>query len=252
MDHFEPFAPIDFLKKRKEEKAKDPTEELREELEELKRKNAELLKELQQLKFGMTAQQKRFEEEKKHLIQTLQKLENENRNLKTELQNLAELLERERRKNEELENITERLVSNLKRELEKIQNRLLEVSEDVLTETVKGILSSDSFHREEELKRIFENLFKEKIFIGEITVRTNPRDAEILRPILERKEKIIFDIVPDPNLKRGELEIETEKFFVERRYKNLVEEFVEELLREFLRDETQKGQEEAEEPQTGH
>jgi len=248
MDKFEPFVPLEFLKKRKTEKGKDEKELLKEEIEELRKLNEELNRELQQLKFSLTSYQKRFEEEKKHLLQKLESLTLEKQQLEAQLLKLQKLYEEEKEKNTRFEEFLKSLSEHLNKNLQKLENTFARISAEVLTETLKGILSKEKIHREEDLKRIFSSILREKIFSGEISIRANPQDIPLFEELLKDKDIKLFELVPDPKLSRGEFEIETDKFFVERKYDQLVEEFVEELLREKLKEVHSEGGEE----QTGH
>lgn len=244
MHKFEPFAPIDFLEKRKQSSQKDEKEILQEEIEELKRLNERLNQELQQLKFALASYQKRFEEEKKHLLDKINNLTLENNQLKTQLQELAQLYEQEKEKNKQISQLLDTLSQSFQNALKKLENKYIQISAEVLIKTLKELLLKDEFHQEESLKKLFQSILREKIFSGEISVRANPQDVPLLEELFKVKGINLFEINADPSLARGEFEIETDKFFIERNYDQLVREFVEELLREELKkyqDEEQTG-----------
>jgi len=244
MHKFEPFAPIDFLEKRKQSSQKDEKEILREEIEELKRLNERLNQELQQLKFALASYQKRFEEEKKHLLDKINNLTLENNQLKAQLQELAQLYEQEKEKNKQISQLLDTLSQSFQNALKKLENKYIQISAEVLIKTLKELLLKDEFHQEESLKKLFQSILREKIFSGEISVRANPQDVPLLEELFKVKGINLFEINADPSLARGEFEIETDKFFIERNYDQLVREFVEELLREELKkyqDEEQTG-----------
>ena len=244
MHKFEPFAPIDFLEKRKQSSQKDEKEILQEEIEELKRLNERLNQELQQLKFALASYQKRFEEEKKHLLDKINNLTLENNQLKAQLQELAQLYEQEKEKNKQISQLLDTLSQSFQNALKKLENKYIQISAEVLIKTLKELLLKDEFHQEESLKKLFQSILREKIFSGEISVRANPQDVPLLEELFKVKGINLFEINADPSLARGEFEIETDKFFIERNYDQLVREFVEELLREELKkyqDEEQTG-----------
>jgi len=145
-----------------------------------------------------------------------------------------------------LQGLYKELETKFAKKLQSQQEELLNLSLKVLVETVKALLQTSHLQDEETLRRIFKNIFSEKLFIGEITVRANPEDASLIRSVLEKKDNVVFDLIPDPNLKRGEIEVETEKFFVERKIEELAREFAEEFLQRFAREkENAKKDEEA-------
>ncbi len=228
---FETFVPIE-LPGQKEE---DPTKRLKKRISELEAEINRLRRELQEEKFARSAEGKRFSEERKRLIEELQKAHNQIAVLQNNIQQLQ--LENQRLK-QELELVKEtfqKLELELKKNLQREKEEKLQLLLSVVSEALKILLKREQILDEETLRRIFEDIFSEKIFVGEITVKGNPEDIELLRGILEKKDKTLFDLVPDPNLHRGEIEVETEKFFVERKIDELVEELVENLFREFLK-----------------
>jgi len=245
MHKFEPFAPIDFLKKKKQSEEKDEKEILQEEIEELKRLNERLNQELQQLKFALASYQKRFEEEKKHLLEKINQLNLENNQLKAQLRELSQLYDQEKEKNKQISQLLDNLSQGFQNALKKLENKYIQISAKVLIKTLKELLLREEFHQEESLKKLFQSILREKIFSGEISIRANPQDVPLLEELFKAKGINLFEINADPSLARGEFEIETDKFFIERNYDQLVREFVEEFLREELK-------KYYEEEQTGH
>ena len=234
---FEPFAPIDLPCKGEEKR--DAEKLLKEEIAKLKRENFELKQRLEREKFSHQSERVRFEEEKKRLLEKINALQTQN----VELQNLVNTLQRsvEELKTElELaKNFAQNLETKIEKALEKQRRQILEISLKVLTETIKRLLLTEKIQNEETLKRIFKELFSEKLFTGELTVKVNPQDVPLVKDILEKKNQVVFDVITDENLQRGEIEVETERFFVERKYDQLVEEFVSELLQRFAQEEEQ-------------
>ena len=234
---FEPFAPIELPGGGGKEE--NPTRRLKEELERLKRENLELKRQLEKEKFSRQSERVRYEEEKKRLLEKIEALQRQN----AQLQNLVNNLEAElKRLQSELE-LAKGFAQNLKTQLEKAldeqRRRILELTLKVLTETVKKLLLTEKIQNEETLKGVFKELFSEKFFIGELTVRVNPQDVPLIEEVLKDKKRTTVEIIPDPNLQRGEIEVETDKFFIERKYDELVEEFVTELLQRFAQEEEQ-------------
>ncbi len=234
---FEPFAPIDLPCKGEEKK--DGEKLLKEEIAKLKRENFELKQQLEREKFSHQSERVRFEEEKKRLLEKINTLQTQN----VKLQNLVNTLERNveelKTELETAKNFARNLETKIEKALEKQKRQILEISLKVLTETIKRLLLTEKIQDEETLKRIFKELFSEKLFAGEITVKVNPQDAPLIKEILEKKNQVVFDVITDENLQRGEIEVETERFFVERKYDQLVEEFVSELLQMFAQEEEQ-------------
>ena len=245
MAKFEPFVPIYELSPK--DHVKDENELLKEEIKNLKKQNEELLKELQNLRFALTSYQKRFEEEKKHLIQNLEKFSAEKEQLKKESDYFKALYEEEKRKKEELEQFLSNLSRQLNLSIQELEEKFSKVAAEVLIKTVKAILQAEIIPKEEEVKSVFGQLLKEKILDNEILLKVNPEDIPTIEEILSMKNLKGFEIVPDKSLKRGEFEIETDKFFIERRYEQLVEEFVKEILREEIKKVSNRQDE-----QTGH
>ena len=230
---FEPFAPIDLPIKGKEKKKEDREKLLKEEIEKLKRENLELKNFIEKLKFSALSEKQRYEEEKRRLLATLEELKKESENLKGLVENLKTALEDREQKLQYLQELYKKLETKIVRNLETQKEEILNLSLKVLIETVKKLLHTDKLQNEEVLKRIFEEIFSEKIFLGELTIKANPQDVELIRSILQNNEKVVFDIIPTETLKRGEIEVETERFFVERKLDELAEEFAEEFLRRF-------------------
>ncbi|HID80021.1 MAG TPA: hypothetical protein EYP42_05805 [Aquificales bacterium] len=237
---FEPFAPI--TPPCKGEEKKDNETLLKEEIVKLKKENFELKRQLEREKFSHQSERVRLEEEKKRLLEKINFLQTQNMELQNRVNSLQKSLEELKTELEMTKNFKQNLETKIEKALEEQKRQILEISLKVLTESLKGLLLTEKIQDEETLRRIFKELFSEKIFTGEITVKVNPQDVPLIKDILGEKEQWVFDILTDPKLQRGEIEIETERFFVERKYNRLVEEFVNELLQRF----TQEGE------QTGH
>ena len=230
---FEPFAPIDLPIKGKEKKKEEREKKLKEEIERLKRENIELKNFIEKLKFSALSEKQRYEEEKRRLLSALEELKKENANLKSLVENLKNSLEESEQRFQYLQGLYKKLETKMVRDLENQKEELLNLSLKVLIETIKRLLHTDKLQNEEVLKRIFKEIFSEKIFLGELTIKANPQDVELIRSILQNNDRVVFDIIPTESLKRGEIEVETEKFFVERKIDRLAEEFAEEFFRRF-------------------
>ena len=243
---FEPFAPIDLPSSKggKDSKGTDERELLLRQIEELKRENLQLKQELERVKFAYNSEKKRWEEERNRLLQQLELLSRENNELKLLIQNLQRELELTKNRFGEIQefvnSLSEEFQKALNRQREELLNKLLLV----VVESLKEILRTEKLQNEETLKRVFKEVFKEKLFSGEITVKVNPGDAPLVEELLKGNPKVVFEIVPDPSLKRGELEVETEQFFIERKLDHLVEEIVRETLKEFINTEQGHGKRE--------
>ena len=234
---FEPFAPIDLpFKSDKKEKKEDELTRLRRELELLKRENKELKNLIERLKFAQNSERRRFEEEKKHLLTQLENLKTENLKLKELTNQLQAEIENLIKQNEELKKTALQFLDKLNKTLRDQKENLLNLTTTLVGKVVKELLKKDEVWDEETLRGIFEEIFSQKLFRGEITVKANPQDIELLKEILSQKSDLVFDIIPDPSLGRGEFEAETEKFFVERDLDQLVDEIVPFLLKELLKD----------------
>ena len=233
---FEPFAPIDlpFKEKREENKGESELARLRRELELLKEENRNLKQSLERLKFSQNAERQRFEEEKRHLLSQLEALRGENQRLQQTAQNLQRELENLLRQREELQKLVTRLSEEVEKKVNRQREEFLEILVQLVVKVVGELLRRDSLWDGETLKGLFGEIFSEKLFRGEITVRANPEDVPILKELLSQRGDIVFDIVPDPSLGRGELEVETEDFFVERRIDQLAEEIASTLLKELV------------------
>ena len=233
MIDFEPFAPIDALRKKHRSPLEEKEEEirqLRKEIEELKKQNRELRKTVESIKFALGSQIRRLEEEKKHLLEQLGNLKAENEQLKEELTEAKKQLEEFQKERESFLKLTEQLREKINQNLESLKHEMLNLWEKVTLETLKELLNTDKFQNEETLKRLFTEIFADKLFLGELEVKANPEDVSLLKDILENKEGIIYNIKADPSLRRGELEIETDKFFIERRYNELIPQIIRETI----------------------
>jgi len=234
---FEPFAPIDLPCKGEEKR--DAEKLLKEEIAKLKRENFELKQRLEREKFSHQSERVRFEEEKKRLLEKINTLQTQNVELQNLVNSLQKSVEKLKTELELAKNFAQNLETKIEKALEKQRRQILEISLKVLTETIKRLLLTEKIQNEETLKRIFKELFSEKLFTGELTVKVNPQDVPLVKDILEKKNQVVFDVITDENLQRGEIEVETERFFVERKYDQLVEEFVSELLQRFAQEEEQ-------------
>ena len=234
---FEPFAPIDLPCKGEEKR--DDEKLLKEEVAKLKRENFELKQQLEREKFSHQSERVRFEEEKKRLLEKINTLQTQNVELQNLVNSLQKSVEKLKTELELAKNFAQNLETKIEKALEKQRRQILEISLKVLTETIKRLLLTEKIQNEETLKRIFKELFSEKLFTGELTVKVNPQDVPLVKDILEKKNQVVFDVITDENLQRGEIEVETERFFVERKYDQLVEEFVSELLQRFAQEEEQ-------------
>ena len=246
---FEPFAPIDlpFKERKGEDKGESEIARLRRELELLREENRNLKGELERLKFAQNSERLRFEEEKRHLLSQIEALKGENRNLQSAVQNLQGELEHLLRQREELQNLLSRLSEEVIRKLDRQREETLDLLLQLVVGVVKELLRRDEVWDRETLEGIFKEIFSEKLFRGEITVKANPEDAEVLRELLSQKEGVVFDIVPDPNLGRSELEVETENFFVERKLDQLADEIASHLLKGLIKRDKTPQREETEE-----
>lgn len=240
---FEPFAPIDLPGDKRKEDAKnnDEREQLRRQIEELRRENLRLKQELERVKFAYNSEKARWEEERNRLLQQLELLSRENNELKLMVQNLQRELQLSQNRLEELQHFLKNLSEEVQKALKSQKEELLNTLLSVVVESLKELLRTEKLHNEETLKRVFSEIFSEKLFTGEITLKVNPQDAPLVEELLRGNPKAVFDIVPDPSLKRGELEVETEQFFIERKYDTLVEEIVSHLLRELVNSSPQGG-----------
>jgi flagellar biosynthesis/type III secretory pathway protein FliH len=234
---FEPFAPIDLPGSG--EKEENPVKRLREEIERLKRENLELKRQLEKEKFSRQSERVRYEEEKRRLLEKIEALQGQNVQLQNLVNNLEAELKRLQSELELVKNLAQNLETKLEKALQEQRRKILEIALRVLTETLKKILLMEKIQDEEILKGVFKELFSEKFFTGELTVRVNPQDIPLIEEVLKDKKKTTVEFIPDPNLQRGEVEVETEKFSVERKYDQLVEEFVTELLQKYTQEEPQ-------------
>ncbi|HIC09290.1 MAG TPA: hypothetical protein EYO62_04495 [Aquificales bacterium] len=233
---FEPFAPIDLpFKNDKKEKKEDELTRLRRELELLRKENRDLKNLIERLKFAQNSERRRFEEEKKHLLTQLENLKTENLKLKELVNRLQTDIENLRNQNEEIKKTALQFLEKLDRAMRSQKEELLNITATLVGKALKELLKRDEVWDEKTLKSLFEDIFSQKLFRGEITVKANPQDMELLKEILSQKPDLVFDIFPDPSLGRGEFEAETEKFFVERNLDQLVDEIVSVLLKELLK-----------------
>jgi len=240
MIDFEPFAPIDALRKKHKSPLEAKEEEIRNlqrELEELRNQNRELRKTIESVKFALGSQIRRLEEEKKHLLEQLGNLKTENKTLKSELTKANELLENLQKDREVFLKLTEDLKGKINQNLENLKHELLNLWERVTIETLKELLNTETLQNEETIKKLFKEIFEDKLFLGEIEVKANPEDVPLLKEILGEKNGITFNIKPEPKLQRGELEIETDKFFVERKYSELIPQLLREAMDKVLKKE---------------
>jgi flagellar biosynthesis/type III secretory pathway protein FliH len=240
MIDFEPFAPIDALKKKHKSPLEEKEEEIRrlqQELEELRNQNRELKKTVESVKFALGSQIRRLEEEKKHLLEQISHLKTENETLKNELSKARELLENLQKDREVFLKLTEELKEKINQNLESLKHEILNLWEKVTLEALKELLNTDKLQNEDTLKKLFKEIFEDKLFLGEIEIRANPEDVPILREILSNKGGITFSIKPEPALKRGEVEVETDKFFVERKYDELIPQLLRETMEKILKKE---------------
>ena len=106
--------------------------------------------------------------------------------------------------------------------------------EKILLTVLAEILKEEKIFKEENIKNFFRSIFEDKIFLGELTIKASPQDVGLIKEILKENPKIIFDIKEDPSLKRGEFEIETPKFFVERKYEEIIPPRIRELIQQWM------------------
>ncbi len=239
MKDFEPFAPIDVFKNKRKSPLEEKEERIRElkrELEELREQNRELRKQLESVKFALGSQIRRLEEEKKYLLEQIGNLKSENETLKNELTKAKEILETLKKDREVFLKLNEELKLKINQSLEVLKHELLNLWEKVTLETLKELLNTEKIQNEEVVKKIFKEIFEDKMFLGEIDIKANPQDVPILKEILDGKSEIIFNIKPEPSLKRGEIEVETNKFFVERKYDELIPHIIRETLERIIKE----------------
>ena len=248
---FEPFAPIDLpFKEKKKEGEENELIRLKREVELLKKENRELRNLIEKLKFSQNSERIRFEEEKKHLLTTIENLKAENVQLKNTIEKLQKDLEILHSQKRDLEETAIGLLKNLEKIFKEQKEEFLSLTAKLVERIVTEILKEDKMWSTDNLKRIFEDIFSEKIFKGEIVIRANPKDVDLIKSLLSKKENLVFEVIPDPSLSRGELKAETEHFFIERDLEILVKEAVPILLKELLK--TKEQTQTATEEQTEH
>jgi hypothetical protein len=239
---FEPFAPIDFLgpKEEKElseeEKLKIRLKQLEDFVEKQRQEIEKLKQQLEQTKKAYQMRVKTLENEKQLLLEEVKKLKQENENLKQNLQKLNQILAQAMAEKQKVEKSIKSLASQFSQTIQFLEKRWFSLAERIIVDVLKEVLKKDELHREEDLKRIFRSVFMEKIVEGEITIRANPQDLELIKEVLQevKGDLVKFELVPDPQKARGEFEIETENFFIERNYDEIVPEIVHEFLNRYL------------------
>jgi chromosome segregation ATPase len=236
---FEPFAPLE-IKKRKGENLSEEDllrEKIKqqEEFIEKQRKEIRALKEeLEKNKFAYRAQIKRLQEEINRLTAKLSQLTNENTQLKEALNQAIQTVENLKEENQTLKKGYKNLLKNCEAKFLNLRSQMLIAMEKILLTVLAEILKEEKIFKEENIKNFFRSIFEDKIFLGELTIKASPQDVGLIKEILKENPKIIFDIKEDPSLKRGEFEIETPKFFVERKYEEIIPPRIRELIQQWM------------------
>lgn len=125
-------------------------------------------------------------------------------------------------------------LDELLRSIEGLKGGLKEDVISISLDIVKRLLSMNSLPKEEGLlKALSDALDKGLVVGGSCVIRINPEDKESLGETIEelfqKAGLFSLSVVADNSLKRGEFIVETPKLYVERRYDDLLEEFLKDL-----------------------
>ncbi|MFN7064526.1 MAG: FliH/SctL family protein [Aquificaceae bacterium] len=173
----------------------------------------------------------RYEHEIEELMENIDKLKLRIEGLEKEKE---ELLKDNRKFAEELnrrdyiEDLVNKLSTELLELLTTIKAKLKEEFIDVVLDLIKKILMADSLPKEEALVQALSALFESGIELkGEVNLYLSPKDFQLMEKYFEvLKQKISNPLQLNPvmkkELKDGEFIIETQKFWIERRYEDLI------------------------------
>ncbi len=205
--------------------------------------SSELKDDLQKLQ----EEKRRAEERLKVVEDRLRTLEQENRKLLEEIKKLhQDITEKDKKmeamiaeiKNKELaEKLIRELAESIDRGLSEAKEKLRDEFIQISREVIKEFLMSDVVPKEEIVTKILDAVFNRIIDLkGSIKIHLNPSDVdrafEFIGNIKEKLgNKIDIDISPDPELKVGEIKIETSKFVIERKHEEILEEIFREVLK---------------------
>jgi flagellar biosynthesis/type III secretory pathway protein FliH len=194
-----------------EEKLKIRLKQLEDFVEKQRQEIEKLKQQLEQTKKAYQMRVKTLENEKQLLLEEVKKLKQENENLKQNLQKLNQILAQAMAEKQKVEKSIKSLASQFSQTIQFLEKRWFSLAERIIVDVLKEVLKKDELHREEDLKRIFRSVFMEKIVEGEITIRANPQDLELIKEVLQevKGDLVKFELVPDPQKARGEFEIET-------------------------------------------
>ena len=163
----------------------------------------------------------------------------ENKRLKEELSALKERveeLERELYEEKLKENVIKSVCETTK---ESISSKKLEISRE-MTEVskiaLKKLVLSDYIPHEEIIGRVLTEIFDRSLELsGALNIYVSKEDIVRVEGSINMLKTQIpelqINLLVDENLKEGEIKVETEKFWIERKYDDIVEDIIDEVLK---------------------
>ncbi len=187
----------------------------------------------------------------RELQERLDTLSRENKVLKEEISNLRITLQQKEAQIESLNDslktlqkeqlVAQELDKTLKESLNGVKEQLLADFASLSKEVIRGFLMTDMIPKEEVVAKVLRDVFENMVDIkGVVKVSMNPIDLEKIYEFIANLRKQFGDrldlnVVTDEGLKEGEIRVETPKFIIERKNREMLEEVFKEVMGRVLK-----------------
>ncbi len=179
-------------------------------------------------------ERERLEEEVKSLKSQLESLEREKARLLEEKEGALMALEGKKAVEMLLETISERLLEKLKESEKSMQEEVIKL----VFRLLKMLLLTDLIPKEDLVLRILSKVLESGVELkGQVVLYLNPKDSHKISSHIESLKERLGDRVQlsltvKEDLREGEVLIETPKFWIERRYEDIIADLIEDLKNE--------------------
>ncbi len=163
----------------------------------------------------------------------------ENKRLKEELSTLKERIEKLERELYE-EKLKENVIKGVcEATKESISSKKLEISREMAEVSkiaLKKLVLSDYVPHEEIIGRVLTEIFDRSLELsGSLNIYVSKEDIVRVEGSINMLKTQIpelqINLLVDENLKEGEIKVETEKFWIERKYDDIVEDIIDEVMK---------------------
>lgn len=185
----------------------------------------------EELQLKCQEEKERLEREITNLRSQLESLDKERVKLLEERESLLRDLEEKSAVEKLIETLSERFMETFKELKTNIRKEVIELS----LELVKRLILTDLIPKEDLLIRLLSKVLESGVELkGQVVIYLSPKDFQRISPYLEDLKQRLGDgvqltLTVKEELKEGELLIETQKLWIERRYEEIMADLLEDL-----------------------